>query len=85
MGTAIPRTDEVDRFVVLSSGESCVWRMSSGFLWHATVDGLRSVCSKHIVLTDGDPYASTVDRSDDTMTCRRCQERVRRIREPRSL
>jgi hypothetical protein len=73
-----PRDDERATFVVRKTGETCVWKGSRGFLWHATVDGLRAVCSRAIVLVEDDPYPSTVDRSNDTMTCKRCQDMVTR-------
>lgn len=73
-----PRDDERKTFVVTATGESCVWKASKKLLWHATVDGLRAVCSRAIVLTDDDPYPSTVDRSNDSMTCERCEGLVTR-------
>jgi len=77
-GSSIPRDDETKTFAVTATGESCVWKASRNFLWHATVDGLHAVCSRAIVLIEDDVYPSTADRSNDTMTCERCQDLVTR-------
>ena len=77
----VARNDERDTFVVIATGQTCVWRAADkGCIWHATVDGLAPVCRSRIVLGDNDPYPSTVDRADDMMTCMRCAELVRRVR-----
>ncbi len=78
LGSSIPRDDERKTFVVTSTGETCVWKGSRNCLWHATVDGLHAVCSRAIVLVEDDHYPSTVDRSNDMMTCERCQDLVTR-------
>lgn len=77
-GSSILRDDEQRTFVVTVTGETCVWKASRSCLWHATVDGLRAVCSRAVALVEDDPYPSTVDRSNDLMTCRHCQDRVTR-------
>jgi len=76
------RQDQIDRFVVIGTGETCVWGESRSGLWHATVDGLHAVCSSTVVveLDLNDSGWSPFDRSNDTMTCENCADRVRRVR-----
>src|SRR5579863_7997050 len=74
------RADQLRAFVLISTGATVVWKSGKRTLiWHASVDGLHGVCSPHVLVTDADPYPSTYDRSNDLMTCIRCQELVRRL------
>jgi hypothetical protein len=72
-----PRQDEIDTFVVISTGNTAVWRASSSCNWHAAV-GKFAVCGAKV--NDEDPFPSTFDRSNDPMTCEKCQELVRRVK-----
>lgn len=77
MGTSVARDDERKLFVVIATGDSCVWKAPKSTLWHATVDGIHAVCSRAVIVTDEDPFPSEVDRSTSLMACKNCQERVR--------
>jgi hypothetical protein len=79
----VKRDDELVTFVRLDTRETVVWvaGQNEGCIWHATSDGLAAVCSKAILVDPNhDPYPSTVDRSNDLMTCVRCAERVARLK-----
>jgi len=78
MGTSVRRNDELVVFIRLDTRETVVWAAKKdGYLWHATADGVHAVCNVQIIVdVDFDPSPGTVDRSRDTMTCVRCQERV---------
>lgn len=81
MGTNIKRDDELAHFVRISDGMSVIWLFSvESHLCHASADNLHAVCRSDLVVSDSfDPYPSTVDRSNDLMTCIRCQGLVRRV------
>ena len=78
MGSLIQRDDETKTFVRIDTRQTVVWAArKDGWLWHATSDGIHAVCRSDVIVDlDHDPFPSTVDRSDDLMTCVRCQERV---------
>lgn len=74
------RQDQRDTFVCLADGATAIWAYSpTSFLYHATVNGLQPVCGSQTVLETEEPGLLTYDRSDDTMTCRRCMDQVRRV------
>jgi hypothetical protein len=77
------RQDEIDRYVRISDGASVIWKTGAPrgkWLWHATVDGLVSICPARAILSDEDPLPFVQDRSRDIMTCDLCADRVRRIK-----
>ena len=76
------REDEKQRFVLIKDPcVTAIWKAQpNSCLFHATVNGLVSVCPARAVLTDEDPYPSTFDRSNDMMTCDLCAEMVRRVK-----
>lgn len=80
------RYDEIDWFERLSDSKPVLWMAAASetsFLWHATADGLVAVCSSRIAIDrHRDPHPGTVDRSNDTMSCERCQGLVKRIKQP---
>jgi hypothetical protein len=74
------REDLRHTYVVMTTGETAIWLTSRSCIYHATVDGLRAVCNRAIlVYEDGAGHGE--DRSDSVMTCVKCQERVRRVKE----
>jgi len=77
---AFRRDDELATFERISDDASVVWASSkTAYLFHATVDGITAVCNKkRLVDLDREIYPSTIDRSNDMMTCVLCQERVRK-------
>lgn len=74
------RQDQHDRFVLIKRPDiTVVWGYApTTFIYHATVDTLRSCCRSNILLDDADAPLC-FDRSDDIMTCGRCIGLVRRI------
>lgn len=80
------RYDETDWFNRRSDGKTVLWMAAASetsYLYHATADGLVAVCSSLIAIDrERDPSPGTVDRSQDTMSCLRCQSLVRRIPMP---
>ncbi len=76
------REDETTRFVLIKDPcVTAIWKAApNSCLFHATVNGLTSICPARARLTDEDPYPSTYDRSNDMMTCDLCAELVRRVR-----
>jgi hypothetical protein len=77
------RDDELETFIRLDTRHTIVWAAgrNEGCIWHATEDGIYAICSRKIVVDlDADPYPSTVDRSNDLMTCVRCQDHTARVR-----
>jgi hypothetical protein len=85
---ALPlRKDELVRFVLIR--DPCVtvtWRasqFSNGLpqgMYHATANGVRSVCPALWTMTDEDPAPHEKDRSNCAMTCDACAELVRKAR-----
>ena len=65
-----PRQDQRDRFVLIQKPYvSVVWGYApKTFLYHATEDGLRSVCRARTVLDDADA-PECFDRSSDIIAC----------------
>jgi hypothetical protein len=74
------REDQLHAFVVIATGQTAVWMVSRNYLFHASVDGLRAVCNRAILVHGsdfGDGWGE--DRSKSTLTCAGCAERVRRL------
>ena len=81
------RQDEIDWFNRISDGKTILWMAGASYLWHATTNGEVAVCSSSVRVyrdlnPDRDQFPSTQDRSNDLMTCERCQGLVRRIKMP---
>jgi len=78
MGTALKRDDENVVFIRLDTREVVVWvARANGWLWHATSDGVHAVCNvRTFVDVAYNPWPTTVDRSNDIMTCVHCQGKV---------
>lgn len=83
MAFGFKRNDELATFILIRTRETVVWAAgrNEGCIWHATVNGLHAVCSRAIIVDiDWNPYPSTVDRSNDLMTCDRCAGLVARVK-----
>lgn len=78
------REDETTRFVLIRDpAVTAVWKASLySCVYHATVNGLVSVCPARCNLSEEDPYPGEHDRSNCLMTCHLCAERVRRVKLP---
>lgn len=78
------RQDEIDWFYRRADRATVLWMASTkSYLWHATADGVLSVCTPHVAMDrERNPAPGTQDRSNDTMTCERCQDLVCRIPMP---
>ena len=78
MGTSIRRNDELVVYIRLDTRETVVWAAKrNGCIWHATSNGLRAVCNPSIAIDlKYDAAPSTVDRANDLMSCKSCQELV---------
>jgi hypothetical protein len=74
------REDQIDTYVVIASGQTAVWLVSKQYIYHASVDGLRAVCNRAILVRENDCCGSEYDRSNSLMTCRKCADRVRRVK-----
>jgi len=77
------RRDLIDAFVRMSDGAIVKWyEARKSFLFHASADNVTAVCNSLVrVITRGRPNVWDVeDRSNDIMSCRKCQELVRRAR-----
>lgn len=82
------RYDEQEIFLEIATGNPVRWEYASSFLYHATTDGERSVCGAvqgHETIFEEEPGSGVVDRSNDTMTCRRCQGLVRKLASSRNI
>lgn len=76
---AMKRVDQVRRYTVIATGETCVWRASvSRYKWHATVDRVNAVCSAMVMVGEGNPFPNADDRSNHPATCENCAELVRK-------
>jgi hypothetical protein len=72
------REDQFHTYIAIATGQTVIWLVSSSYLYHATVDGLRALCNRAILVREN---ASVLeDRSNSTMTCHKCAGRVRRVR-----
>lgn len=77
------RDDELATFVHIETRKPVIWvaGQNEGCIWHATADNKRAVCSFDIMIDlEANPYPSIVDRSNDLMTCLRCQDKVTKLK-----